>query len=541
MFEKILNKNIILITFFVCVILFSIFKSLIFAIYTLDHHHSTLVFYDAYQLGNGYSLFKDIIVIYGVLTTLIHHFFLKLFGNFVLSLSIGTAVIYSSSFLIFFFILKNLSFSRINSIIIISIIFLIHPSIVLPWADYNSYFFLLLGLLLFTSPSNNIFSYYFFGICLGVAVLSRQTTFLPIFLFLLFTFFFKNLKKKRVNIIFGILTIFSIFFFYLLSKDLIYDWFIQSFKTWTIFTYKNFHPLINETLGYLNYFILIKDLLVKLCTSFANFDLKWGFYFLLLIFNIYFLIDTILFKKRFQKDYKLILISFMSIMLFSQSMHINEIFRLSTGSIIGIIPLSICLKDLLKKFSIFFRKIIFFMTFFLFIFFVFSSINRSYKNYEIIKNTSKNLSESKISFLKYQKFPEEVTNFYEKFNSEMFKISSLYKINYSYNFSDNSLLPIISKLKNPLISSYYNLTGLSEQSDFVNLYKYYPNLNFIELLKKYPDDVVAFVIVKNENEIIALKEKIIFKNFYIFSELNYPLNEINNTLLILLPKNVKFK
>lgn len=541
MLHKILNKNITLIVFFLFLISFSIFRSLYVAVHFTDPHHSSLVFYDAYQLSKGYYLFKDILVIYGILTTLIHYFFLKFFGTFVLSLSIGTALIYSSTFLIFFFILKNLSFTRIHSLIIISIIFLIHPGVVLPWADYNSYFFLLIGFLLFTLPSNNIFSFYFFGICLGMATLSRQTVFLPIFFFLLSTFFFDDLKKKRVTIILGILTIFFIFFLYLFFNNLIDFWFIQSFKTWTIFTYKNFHPSIDETLGVFNYFILIKDLLIKLGSSFLSFELKWAFYCLLLVFNIFFLVHTIFFKKKFQQEYKLILISLISIMLYSQSIHINSIFRLSTGSIIGIIPLSVYLIDLLKKISFFFKKIIFFIFFIILIFFGRSEFIRSYENYKVVINFNKKLLEPMIGFLKHQRFPEEVVYFYENFNSEILRIHSLYEISYSFNFSDNSFLPIISKTKNTQISSYYNLSGLSKSSDFVNLYKYYPDLNPREILKKNSNNIILFVMVKNKKEIIDLKENKIFNNFFIFSELNYPLNETNSILLILLPKNIMLK
>ena len=115
----------------------------------------------------------------------------------------------------------------------------------------------------------------------------------------------------------------------------------------------------------------------------------------------------------------------------------------------------------------------------------------------------------------------------------------MYKIKYIYNFSDNPLLTIISKFKNIQILSYYNLSGLAEPDHFVNIYKYYPNLNPQEILKKNHNDIVVVIAVKNKNELINLKEKINFDKFYIFSELNYPLNEINNILLIMLPKSVK--
>ena len=540
-FFKKLNKNASLIILFF-VIFFSIFRSLYFAIHYTAPLPGYLVFYDAYQLLNGKSLFTDIVVVYGLLTTIIHYFFLNIFGNFVLSLSIGTSIIYSFSFLIYFLILKNLSFSRKSSLIIILLILLIHPGILLPWANYISYFFLLLGFLLFSLQSSRLIYFFSFGIMLGLAVLSRQTIFLPILLFLLATFFFNQLKTKRFFIICGFLTVIFFFLLYLVFNHLIEFWFVQSFKTWTIFTYKNHHSSINESFGYLNYLILIKDLLMKLIFSFVNFEFKWMFYFLLLFSNIAFLIDSIFFKKNYQKEYKLVLISFMSIVLFSQSIHINEIFRLSTGSVIGLISSYPYLINLFKKtFSYlnFFKKIFFSLILLFISITFFHTLNKSYQNYKIVLNINSNLSEPKIKFLKYQKFPIEVSNFYEKFDLEINRIHESYKVDYNYNFSDNSLLPIISRTKSFQISPFYNLFGLSDPDDFVNLYKYYPDLKFSEIIKKKPDNLIVFVMLKNKNEIIKFEKNINFNDFFIFSELTYPLNKDNPKLLILLPRNIK--
>jgi hypothetical protein len=166
--------------------------------------------------------------------------------------------------------------------------------------------------------------------------------------------------------------------------------------------------------------------------------------------------------------------------LFSEAIHINEIFRLSTGAIIGLIPLYFYLSNLSKKFitslnytSFFFLYCLYPLLLFFFITF-FYTLNKSYQNYKFILNINKVLSEPKISFLKFQRFPIEVSNFYEKFNFEIKKIHSLYKIDYNYNFSDNALLPIISDTKSFRISSFYNYKGLAYPDYFANLYNYYP-------------------------------------------------------------------
>jgi hypothetical protein len=530
--------------FLLSIVILSFSKSLYFAIHNTEPLHSNLVFFDSYKKLQGESFYKDILIIYGPLATLFNALCLSLFGKFVLSLSLGTAIIYSSSFIIYYFILANLSFSKKNSLIIILLIFTIHPGIVLPWANYLSYFFLLLAFLLFSLPSNKNLSFFLFGILLGLAALSRQTIFLPIFLFLLSTFFFNKLKTKRLYTLFGLSVVILVFFLYLLFNNLVELWFLQSFKIWTIYTYKDFHPSISETLGYLNYLILIKDLLSKLLFSFVNLDFKWIFYFLLMTFNIFFLISSFFYKKDYQKEYKLVMISIISIFFFSEAIHINEIFRLSTGAIIGLIPLYFYLSYLSKKFinNLNYRNFFFLYCFYplLLFFFMtfFYTLNKSYQNYKFILNINKVLSEPKISFLKFQRFPIEVSNFYEKFNFEIKKIHSLYKIDYNYNFSDNALLPIISDTKSFRISSFYNYKGFAYPDYFLNFYNYYPALRFSEISKNKFNNVMIFVLVKDKYELNRHKKNFNFDHFFIFSEMNYPFHDKNKILLILLPNNV---
>jgi hypothetical protein len=232
----------------------------------------------------------------------------------------------------------------------------------------------------------------------------------------------------------------------------------------------------------------------------------------------------------------------MSIFLFSEAIHMNDIFRLSTGSIIGLISSYAYLINLIKKnfsYMSYLKKIFFYLILFFILFTFFYTIKKSYHNYKDILNVSSTLSQPKIDYLKYQRFPIEVSFFYEEFDSEIKKIHSLYKVNYNYNFSDNALLPIISRTKSFQISSFYNLFGLSDPDDYRNLYKYYPHLKFSEIIKKEPNDIIVFVMLKNKNDINKYKKTIKFDQFFIFSELAYPLNKDNPKLLILLPKNIK--
>jgi len=101
--------------FLLSIVILSFSKSIYFAIHNTDPLHSNLAFFDSYKKLHGESFYKDILIIYGPLATLFNTLCLSLFGKFVLSLSLGTAIIYSSSFIIYYFILANLSFSKKNS------------------------------------------------------------------------------------------------------------------------------------------------------------------------------------------------------------------------------------------------------------------------------------------------------------------------------------------------------------------------------------------------------------------------------------------
>jgi len=85
----------------------------------------------------------------------------------------------------------------------------------------------------------------------------------------------------------------------------------------------------------------------------------------------------------------------------------------------------------------------------------------------------------------------------------------------------------------------YNMDGVSIYDDFANLYKYYPTLTFNEAIKKKSDNMVVFINVKNVAMFNQYRKKIDLDNFFIFSQLHYPLHENQKVLLILISKNIK--
>ena len=160
----------------------SIFKS----IYNTDPHHFSFLFFDAYQISKGAIPYSEINILYGIVTTIIHYLSILVLGNYVLSISVVTGFLYALTFLFYYFILINIGLDKNYSLFIILLIFLIHPGILTPWSNYIAYFFLILGIFFFTLSNKDNRNFFFLGLFLGLATLSRQTFFFSTFLFVIF-------------------------------------------------------------------------------------------------------------------------------------------------------------------------------------------------------------------------------------------------------------------------------------------------------------------------------------------------------------------
>jgi hypothetical protein len=369
-----------------------------------------------------------------------------------------------------------------------------------------------------------------------LSVLSRQTFFFSIFLFLVFTFAFENFKSQRKLIIIGFLTTLLPFFYFLFIKNLFNFWIICSFKAHDLSQYSFVHGHLDSNI------LIIKPLLSKLIYSLFYFDLKWLFYLCILIFNLINLFNFFFFKKKNDlKQYKIVSISFLSVAFYSEAVHIPEIFRLSTGSIIGVIPLFFHFKSnffFKNNYFLFYKKLFLLIISIVFIFIIFTQYSRI--NYNILKiiNFNSPVYEPKISLLKHHRFSKDVSFFYEEFNKEILKMHSLYSVKYNYNFSNNALLPLISNTKSYQISYFHGFNGLYGRSLWEKAYSYRKDLDLNEKILRKDNDIVLFQIIEDKSDFFNFKFKIYKDNFFIFSELHYPFHNTNKILLILLPNNV---
>jgi len=518
------KKKIFSLQIFFTLLLFllSLLFSVYFNLFNPDFHHPFIMFANAYDLISGYKPYKEIFIAYGIMTTLIHSFSLLTFGNYIISPFIITAIFYALTFPVFFRILKNLNFSDNISLLSTILIFLIHPSIILPWSNYIAYSFLLLGILFISKEELTQKDFFLTGVFWGLACLSRQTYFLSIiaifiFFFVLILFYERKLHKLKNTIIvfFSFLTVLIIFFLYLILNDTFLYWELITFEYYKIFLFEN-NKYLNINLKSLLDFLFntLRPLISNFFFSIKNLDIRFFIYGLIFLLNI-FLCIYLLIKK---KNLKILFLSYLSLLLLSESLRLVEIFRLSTGSILGIIPVLFFLKK-----NYYLKHILGIFIFLLLFTWYGGKHNYSYINYFNNKNLKDDLIENDV--FKFMKLPKNVSEFYNTLQTEIEIMKDQYVLNKNFNYTSLPLIGYFSKTKRYQLASYY----------IRNEEVFYTKRNDLDKKKIYEefDDIVIFYAsnnleIKNDN----------LNNFNIYKTISYPFENLKY-LHILLSKKVK--
>jgi hypothetical protein len=355
----------------VLICLISLGLSIIEGLCNFDFHHPGLMFSPAIDLKHGLKPFKEIVILYGYLTTYIQSLSLHLLGEHLLSIWISTGAFYAGSLYLSYrifliFLAPWLAF------IPTALIFLIHPYVLYPWSNYYCYTFSLFGLLLFVptlaadrsppkrsstiSRRDALFSY-LFGICLIAAILCRFSSAIgmitPLVIFSGFEWLTsapalrQRLLQQVQFILLGAATLLSIFAVYCFSLDVWSDFLSQSATV-----SNNWRLIFLTMLGYREgpvTLFLIGILFQKIGQSFHQ-DPR------LIVFslNFFFMAGTIggyvglkslscwggkrFADQRWQlhpTDRIIFLLSLLSIFAYTNSTHVYDTFRLVNGASIG--------------------------------------------------------------------------------------------------------------------------------------------------------------------------------------------------------------
>jgi hypothetical protein len=320
------------------VVILSVLRSL----YHVDPLHFGLMLSNAHDLFVGKRPYQEIFIQYGLLTTTLHAAALWV-SERLLSLMVITAIFYSAGLLLLYAIALKVTSNKNLSLAVLVIAFLFHPVAIYPWANYMALPFLMGAIYFLVNPKNNLalarVHTLTAGALLGLATLCRDGLILTVACLIIGNFavgWFAQpylLKQKLIElgqILLGLAIPLLLFFGYLFANELESYWYLLSVALPKINATHHFTAM--SSWGFMNRFwetVFLGSL---------RLDFRWILVLIMAIFNIF--ICTC-FALRIQKNYiseNTVKLALFSLALFSSALHLTEIFRIATGSIVGLIP-----------------------------------------------------------------------------------------------------------------------------------------------------------------------------------------------------------
>ncbi len=486
------------------VLFFTIFGSYWLNIYSNDPQHFGNMLSSAKDLSNGYLPYKDVFILYGLLTTIIHAIAFTITGN-LFSIIFVTSLIYGIGLILLYFLALEVTKSIKLSTFILITIFLFHPFIVLPWSNYIAFPLIILGFIGLSNNKISITKIFFSGVSFGLAILAREGLIVPISLILL-AYIFIDFRLKNLKfyfaLFFGAISPLILLFVYLYKNNLIDYWYQTSIILPKLYKDAVFHDASFKGASLFFYDLLKKSL---------HPDFRW--FLVSVMFGVNFLIIlNALFNKRFF-DKKLesniiMLLCISSFFFISSSLHIKQIFRIATGSIVGIIPFYYFL-DKQKKYNL---NLIFFFV----IFTLSTTLFKQNSGIHDFPNKERRLASEEVISPKYlagQKLPKKTIQYYQSIDSDLQRIKGLQcGIRYSYNYTRDAFLQVISPFeKYQVAPSFIGGGGID-----VELLR--PDLNIADKIK-LSKDVIFFYIPLDPDH---YKNNPFPKNYLLFSSYDIP-------------------
>lgn len=460
--NKILSKNIYLFFFPIISFIGSAYQGQ----YLYDGYHLSVPIIEAKRYLNNEIPFKDFLVHYGFLKTFLDSYFLKVSGFNIYSFFLVYSLFYSFSIFLISLITKKIcSFNF--ALLVGCCVFFIHPYLLLPWHNYLLFFFLLLYLylrLFYNYPFQNLF--------LGLGYLvSTESFFLISFLIFFFSislnFFYekKNFSFFLKSFLYYFLP--AVFFsIYLVHNNLFYAW-VDNNKVIKV---------VLDTFG-LDYSKLLLNFINSI---FFNLNFKSIFnqpY--ILVFLIIFIFNIFYFFLIIKINNKIALISFVALCMSHNAFYNFQLNKLSTGLIIGIIPIAFYLNQI-KSIN---NKII--ISFF---FFLISFNSRNFfkddtnPNFVFNYKTEINFRYDKFVYFNYLKWNKKQWQSYEEFNEKILFLKKKCNIKLFNNFTSNGFYALLAY-------DYFKMNQKLPWFEITNDDTYFNDL-FLNWLNNYEPNIV---------------------------------------------------
>jgi hypothetical protein len=480
--------------------------------YVVEPHHWGLMLSNAKDLINGLKPYKEIYIQYGILTTVIQGYAFWI-NNSLMSIMIITAITYGMTLCLIYFIANKVTQNKFIAFAAIITAYFYHPIVIHPWSNYIAGIFLFIGIYFAVNNNITIKNYFYSGLFLSLSVLSREGLFYPVIVILAVTIFldFKDNKLKYIKLniykIIGFLIPIFIFITYLIISGNYDFWKIVSFdipKAFTRYfphvkTINAFTPLIKTTY----YSVLLGEI-------------RWIVTALYLTASLIYIFLYYLNYKQF-KNKQILIISITSLLMTTSSIHIPEIFRLASGSVMGLVVL----YYLLYKMRILFFIVFIIINYKLFITEFVPNSSNPYNNYPYTQEYSL----YKNNLFKYQKWDVKTVNYYDEISSTFKAIGNL-NCNYLYQYNDtmDNYLQILSPFTQKQLMPH-------AATDDFNILR--PDLNYKELINE-ASNILILRSVDSANLVNVTPSP----NFYIYRSIEIP-NFIwlpkDHTLLFELP------
>jgi hypothetical protein len=478
-------KKLLFTTTFLIIILF--FFNSILLNRNIYNNHVNLIYTAASDFINNKSLYKEIYVKYGIGDVIINSLGLYLFGDNIFSIFLLTNIFYFTSIFIILLICVKLKFSYVENLFIILLLINIHPSPPFaPWPNYLSFLPIVISIYFLVDLNKK--KYFLSGLSLSIACLIRETILLSalnILIFLTFFFFFSNRNKIYLIkfYIAGFILPLLCFFSYMILTSNYLIWIDLIVPSYRLEALANLGYFIDPNASDLRKFLLItlgpfREITLTFLKSIYYFWPDW-----LLILIIYLSCLYSFFRNIIKRQFNLYtVISIYSLSLILQNLHLPEIMRISTGSIIGLIVLNHELGKIAKNK----KMLIYFTTLLLLL----VNINEFYKssrknisdNFEslfIKKNSLGNISVGYEKFIQFKNMNYDplIHKFYVDFQINCQKIKLENNIKYSINrteywdfnhYCKTKPSHYFSWEKKPWVNIYNQAASINKNSDITS-------------------------------------------------------------------------
>lgn len=490
-------------SFFLINIIFffiSFFGSIFQSYFIYDPFHWGLA-QSSIDLFSGLDPYKDTFIHYGFLYTLTNSIILELTKNNLIYIFFLSSLFYSLGN----YLLCNFAFNKLKiqlTYFLPIILFLTHPFTNHPWYNYQFYFLIVLSLFFLIKSSKE--SLLVFGIILSLSCLVYENFTIPAIIILTIKFFITKNLKQNIYLIIGFLIPQILFHSYLFIFELHKYW-LKTFWLNEIFLNIYNISFFELIINYLNIFIR---------KTFFNFFTE-PFYFLffsILIINLFYFFKIILRKVKQKKTEKIeiyiFLISTICLLTFPSTLHKLNIFRFSTGPIIGVVLLFYFIEKNfvnLKNYVVLLIIIILGSSSLLPIK---KENNRFFPLFSDVKN---NITKTDIEYFRSQKWRKDTWLVLNQINDKSQKIAS--KCNAVKNFTNYTKDAFIYMIAKKYINSKQFIFWYQNERYYRVLSNHF-NINMdsmLEDINSFENGIIFFYL----EDLYFFKKKIDFTKFKI--------------------------